>query len=248
MPAAETAPLIIRVEKGQTSRVAPRPLKGAYMNITGTTRIENKPDYKYQVSDYGVNYVQFSANYNVGAKFTVYMGARWSYSSFLAPSLFTWSFAYSVMTWHPTLCRSNSMMLNLQKPHFWFTCGDSACKKASVTWMTSTLKTTINNISTTVIGMLSSHMTFLHVAGLVKKDPNAGGATVPDPNAKHTPYCYFNVTWEVVPTGSIPAAAPSEAAAKKPAAAAPDVSQDLVELLTHTALRLAGFASCSWSI
>ena len=57
------------------SRVAPRPLKGAYMNITGISKIDNKVDYKFQVSDYGVNFVQFAANYNVGAKFTVSMGA-----------------------------------------------------------------------------------------------------------------------------------------------------------------------------
>ena len=47
---------------------------------------------------------------------------------------------------------------------------------------------------------------------------------VPDPKAKHTPYCYFNVTWLIVPVGSTPAAAPlaaPPAAAKKPAAPAP---------------------------
>jgi hypothetical protein len=79
---AELAPLNIKVEKGQVSRVAPRPLKGAYMNITGTSRIDNKADYKFQVSDYGVNYVQFAANYNVGAKFTVAMGAPTDARSF----------------------------------------------------------------------------------------------------------------------------------------------------------------------
>lgn len=79
---AELAPLNIKVEKGQVSRVAPRPLMGAYMNITGTSRIDNKADYKFQVSDYGVNYVQFAANYNVGAKFTVAMGAPTNARSF----------------------------------------------------------------------------------------------------------------------------------------------------------------------
>lgn len=73
---AETGPLYVKVEKGQTSRIAPRPLKGAYLNITGNSRIDNRADYRFQVSDYGVNFVQFSANYNVGAKFTVYMGAH----------------------------------------------------------------------------------------------------------------------------------------------------------------------------
>lgn len=57
------------------SRVAPRPLKGAFLNITGTSKIDNKADYKYQLSNYGVDYVQFAANYPVGARFTVYLGA-----------------------------------------------------------------------------------------------------------------------------------------------------------------------------
>lgn len=57
--------------------------------------------------------------------------------------------------------------------------------------------------------------------GLVKKDPNAGGAAVPDKNAKHIPFCFFNVTWTVVAPGSIempPAASPKKAAAPAPAA------------------------------
>lgn len=119
----QLAPLYIKVEKGSVSRVAPRPLKGAYMNITGISKIDNRVDYKFQVSDYGVNFVQFAANYNVGAKFTVSMG-------------------------------------------------------------------------------------------LLKKNPNAGGSAVPDPNAKHNPFCYFNVTWTVVAPGTIPTAAD----AAKPAA------------------------------
>ncbi|BDA49439.1 hypothetical protein COCOBI_14-0560 [Coccomyxa sp. Obi] len=143
----QLAPLNIKVERGQVSRVAPRPLKGAFMNITGTSRIDNKADYKYQISNYGVDYVQFAANYPVGARFTVYLG-------------------------------------------------------------------------------------------LVKKDPNAGGSPVADPQAKHSPYCFFNVTWTVVAPGTIPkppAAAPAAAAdatmattattvAKKPAAAVAPVA------------------------
>ena len=52
--------------------------------------------------------------------------------------------------------------------------------------------------------------------------------------AKHIPYCYFNVTWTIVPPGSIKGAAkaggasapaPSLAtAAKKPAATAPELA------------------------
>ena len=72
----ELAPLKIQVERGQVSRVAPRPLKGAFLNITGTSKIDNKADYKYQLSNYGVDYVQFVANYPVGARFTVYLGAH----------------------------------------------------------------------------------------------------------------------------------------------------------------------------
>lgn len=75
LPVAETGPLYVRVEKGQTSRIAPRPLQGAFLNITGNSRIDNRADYKYQVSDYGVDFVQFSAIKNFGARFTVYMGA-----------------------------------------------------------------------------------------------------------------------------------------------------------------------------
>ncbi|CAL8464674.1 g4209 [Coccomyxa elongata] len=139
----QLAPLNIKVERGQVSRVAPRPLKGAFLNITGTSRIDNKADYKYQLSNYGVDYVQFAANYPVGARFTVYLG-------------------------------------------------------------------------------------------LVKKDPNAGGSPVADPQAKHSPFCFFNVTWTVVAPGSIPkppAAAPAAEAeattatsTKKPAAAAAPVA------------------------
>ena len=91
-------------------------------------------------------------------------------------------------------------------------------------------------------------------AGLIKKDPTANGQAVPakvgtqQGQAKHIPYCFFNVTWTIVPPGSIkgaakaggapaqapllataakkPAAAASElaTAAKKPAAAAPDAA------------------------
>ena len=71
-------------------------------------------------------------------------------------------------------------------------------------------------------------------AGLIKKDPTANGQAVPakvgtqQGQAKHIPYCFFNVTWTIVPPGSIkgaakaggaPAPAPLLAtAAKKPAA------------------------------
>jgi hypothetical protein len=58
-------------------------------------------------------------------------------------------------------------------------------------------------------------------AGLVKKDPNAGGATVPDPRSPHNPFCFFNVTWLVVSPGTIPAPAPVAPTAKLPAARAP---------------------------
>ncbi len=50
-------------------------------------------------------------------------------------------------------------------------------------------------------------ISLLLCAGLVKKNPNAGGSAVPDPNAKHNPFCYFNVTWTVVAPGTIPTAA-----------------------------------------
>lgn len=67
-------------------------------------------------------------------------------------------------------------------------------------------------------------------AGLVKKDPSANGQAVAAKvgtqtgQAKHIPYCFFNVTWTIVAPGSIkgvvPAAAP-DAASKKAAAPAP---------------------------
>ena len=57
-------------------RVAPRPLKGAYMNVTGTTRLPNRRDFVVQSSsNYGVEYVQFTGNYDVGAKFAAFIGA-----------------------------------------------------------------------------------------------------------------------------------------------------------------------------
>ena len=77
-------------------------------------------------------------------------------------------------------------------------------------------------------------------AGLIKKDPTANGQAVPakvgtqQGQAKHIPYCFFNVTWTIVPPGSIkgaakaggaPAPAPLLAtAAKKPAATAPELA------------------------
>ena len=81
---------------------------------------------------------------------------------------------------------------------------------------------------------------WLTAAGLIKKDPTANGQAVPakvgtqQGQAKHIPYCFFNVTWTIVPPGSIkgaakaggaPAPAPLLAtAAKKPAATAPELA------------------------
>ena len=57
-------------------RVAPRPLLGAYMNVTGTTRLPNRRDFVVQsTSNYGVEFIQFTGNYDVGARFTAAMGA-----------------------------------------------------------------------------------------------------------------------------------------------------------------------------
>ena len=69
-------------------------------------------------------------------------------------------------------------------------------------------------------------------AGLIKKDPALGGLPIADPKAKYNPYCYVNVTWTVVPPGTIaatpgaaPAATPPAAAAAKPAAQAAPPTQ-----------------------
>ena len=62
-------------------------------------------------------------------------------------------------------------------------------------------------------------------AGLVKKDPTANNQAVPakvgtgQGMASHQPYCFFNVTRQIVPAGSIAGIAPGEA--KKAAAPAP---------------------------
>ncbi len=66
-------------------------------------------------------------------------------------------------------------------------------------------------------------------AGLVKKDPTANNQAVPakvgtgQGMASHQPYCFFNVTWQIVPAGSIAGIAPATApgGAKKAAAPAP---------------------------
>lgn len=97
---AELAPLYIKVERGQVSRVAPRPLKGAFMNITGYSKIDNKADYKYQLSEFGVDYVQFAANYPVGARFTVYLGAH------ALPWLCSWYTVHVGLSWTPRLHRA----------------------------------------------------------------------------------------------------------------------------------------------
>ena len=63
-------------EDSRMRRVAPRPLLGAFLNVTGTTRLPNRRDFVVQsTSNYGVEFIQFSGNYDVGAKFTAFMGA-----------------------------------------------------------------------------------------------------------------------------------------------------------------------------
>ena len=67
-----------------------------------------------------------------------------------------------------------------------------------------------------------------HYAGLVKKDPTANGQAVAakvgkgEGMARHIPYCFFNVTWQIVPAGSIAGIVPASApGAKKAGAPAP---------------------------
>lgn len=46
------------------------------MNVTGTTRLPNRRDFVVQsTSNYGVEFIQFNGNYDVGAKFTAFLGA-----------------------------------------------------------------------------------------------------------------------------------------------------------------------------
>ena len=67
--------------------------------------------------------------------------------------------------------------------------------------------------------------------GLVKKNPTANGEAVPaklgtgQGQAKHIPYCYFQVVWQIVPAGSIVGAQPALATgAKKASAPAPSLA------------------------
>ena len=64
-----------------------------------------------------------------------------------------------------------------------------------------------------------------HYAGLVKKDPTANGQAVAakvgkgEGMARHIPYCFFNVTWQIVPAGSIAGIVPASTPGAKKAGA-----------------------------
>jgi hypothetical protein len=69
------------VEKGGVSRVSPHPLRGAYLQVTAQTKLPNRFDFTAITSNnYGLEYVQFDANYDVGASFTASLGAHLIFS------------------------------------------------------------------------------------------------------------------------------------------------------------------------
>lgn len=71
---AELSPLLIKVEKGTVSRIMPRPIHGAYLNVSGT-QPKADPDAFHSISsNEGLILIQYKASGTVNTKFTASLG------------------------------------------------------------------------------------------------------------------------------------------------------------------------------
>jgi hypothetical protein len=71
---AEQSPLLIKVEKGTVSRIMPRPIHGAYLNVSGTQPKANPDAFQSISSNEGLISIQYKAIGSVNTNFTASMG------------------------------------------------------------------------------------------------------------------------------------------------------------------------------
>jgi hypothetical protein len=82
---AELSPLLIKVEKGTVSRIMPRPIHGAYLNVSGTQPKADPDQFQSISSNEGLILIQYTASGSVNTKLTAscHFGLNPQYNTYL---------------------------------------------------------------------------------------------------------------------------------------------------------------------